>query len=187
MRSLLILSLFAMIVGGPIAWHYGQKKNYRNLRIVDPGVLYRSGLLSPAGLEAVVKQYGIKTVINFRAMESGDPKDRDEETYCQSHGIRYERILYRLWHAPAGEPIPGDQSVAEFLKLMDQRQQIGPILVHCLAGKHRTGAFVAIYRMDIQGWPNAAAISEMQEIGYDGIANEDDVRGYLERYAARKR
>ena len=40
--------------------------------------------------------------------------------------------------------------------------------------------------MEYQGWPNADAIAEMQAGGYDGIANEDDVRGYLERFVPRK-
>lgn len=187
MKSILIVGMLAMIVGGPILWHQSSKRNYRNLHIVESGVLYRSGKLSIVGIESLFRQFGIKTIINFRAFESGEQPDADEEAYCKSQGIRYERIVYRKWEADIGQPIPGQQSVDQFLKLMYQRKEIGPILVHCPAGKHRTGAFVAIYRMEYQKWPNYWAIDEMQELGYDGIANEDDVRGFLERYVPRNK
>jgi protein tyrosine/serine phosphatase len=201
MRALLVASLIGVIVGGPIAYHYGQKKHFRNFRIVEPGILYRSGKLTQAGLDTVIRQHGIRTVVNFRAVDlgsrlaaqpqiasngNGDQPDPEEEAFCRDRGIRYERIVYRKWHALDGNAIPADQSVAEFRKLMDERKAIGPILIHCLAGKHRTGSFAAIYRMEYQGWPNADALREMQEIGYDDLDREEDVRSYLDSFRPRK-
>lgn len=177
-----ILIAFVAIV--PVRYAYVTQARQRNFREVDPGLLYRSGKLSPAGLERAVREYGIKTVVNFRAEESGPQPDAAEEALCRSLGLRYERVVYRAWVAPAGPP-PADRSVAEFFALTDRRKEIGPILVHCLAGKHRTGAFVALYRMEYQGWRSDEALSEMRDIGYEDIDKEDDVRGYLERYVPR--
>jgi hypothetical protein len=187
MRFALVAGMLAIILGGPVVWHIQQKKTYRNFRIVEPGMLYRSGKLSRAGLDDIIRRFGIRTVVNFRAFESGDQPDPEEEAFCRERGIRYERIVYRKWQSPDGGPIPGDRSVAEYCAVMDRRREIGPILIHCLAGKHRTGAFTAIHRMEYQKWPNSLAIEEMQSQGYEGIANEDDVRGYLERYVPRER
>jgi protein tyrosine/serine phosphatase len=180
----IILVGFVSLV--PVRYAYVTQARQRNFREVDPGVLYRSGKLSPAGLARAVREYGIKTVVNFRAVETGTQPDEAEEAQCRALGLRYERVVYRAWESPSGPP-PADQSVREFFALMDRRKEIGPILVHCMAGKHRTGAFVALYRMEYQGWANHQALAEMRDIGYEDIDKEDDVRGYLERYVPRAR
>lgn len=185
MRIFLIAILFLLIFGVPVRYAYMQQAKLRNWRVVEPGMLYRSGKLSLSGLERAIRENNIKTVLTFRAEETGPQPDPEEEAFCRQLGIRYERIVYRRWSSDSVGPPPAEKSVQEFFRLMDQRQNIGPILVHCLAGKHRTGAFVALYRMEYQHWPNEDAIAEMQAGGYEGIANEDDVRGYLERYIPR--
>jgi tyrosine-protein phosphatase SIW14 len=179
--SFAVVSLIALV---PVRYAYVSQARQRNLREVDPGLVYRSGKLTPAGLTRAVREYGLKTVVNFRAFESGPQPDEAEEELCRSLGLRYERIVYRTWASATGSP-PADRSVSEFFALMDRRREIGPILVHCMAGKHRTGAFVALYRMEYQGWANHEALAEMRDIGYEDIDKEDDVRGYLERYVPR--
>ena len=34
-----------------------------------------------------------------------------------------------------------------------------PVLVHCFAGIHRTGAYCAVYRMEFERWDNADAMA----------------------------
>jgi protein tyrosine/serine phosphatase len=57
-----------------------------------------------------------------------------------------------------------------------------PVLVHCFAGIHRTGAFCAIYRMEHDHLSNAEALRELKEGGYINLYDEWDVLGYLEEY-----
>ncbi len=57
-----------------------------------------------------------------------------------------------------------------------------PVLVHCWAGIHRTGAYCAIYRMEFDHWTNAEAIAELKTMGYDTLDDEWDILGYLEEY-----
>jgi hypothetical protein len=57
-----------------------------------------------------------------------------------------------------------------------------PVLVHCWAGIHRTGAYCAIYRMEFDHWTNADAIAELKSMGYDTLDKEWDILGYLENY-----
>jgi protein tyrosine/serine phosphatase len=58
-----------------------------------------------------------------------------------------------------------------------------PVLVHCFAGIHRTGAFCALYRMEFDGWSNEQAVQEMKELGYADYHR--DVFAYLRRYQPR--
>jgi tyrosine-protein phosphatase SIW14 len=57
-----------------------------------------------------------------------------------------------------------------------------PVLVHCFAGIHRTGAYCAIYRMEQEHWDNADAIVEMKAYGYYNLPDERDILGYMEQY-----
>lgn len=187
-RTVLIAGLFLLIVGVPVRYAFVQQARIRNFRVVEPQLIYRSGLLSPAGLERAIREHGIRTVITLRAEEDGSLKhevDRAEEAYCRSHGIRYEKLAYRNWEGPDAQP-PADRTVREFFEIMDRRKELGPVLVHCLAGKHRTGAYIALYRMEYQNWSNAEAMADMEDAGYDRLDSELDVRGYLEHYVPRR-
>jgi protein tyrosine/serine phosphatase len=153
--------------------------------MVRDGVLYRSAQMSVAGLKRVIHDHGIKTVVTLR--DSANPKDPPpdlaEEQYCQAEDINYVRISPRTWWAPEG-PIPAEEGVKVFRQVMDDPKNY-PVLIHCFAGIHRTGAFCAIYRMEYEHWTNAQAIAEMRAFGYKDLDDEWDLLGYLEQYQPR--
>src|SRR4051794_37628908 len=79
----------------------------RNFRAVKPGVLYRSGQLSPTGLDFVLRVYGIRTVVSLRTVRARNHPYPDawEEDVCAAHGARHVRILPRDWRPDrTGEP-----------------------------------------------------------------------------------
>jgi protein tyrosine/serine phosphatase len=181
----LTILLLLLLFGGPlIHWHYRQA-HIRNFRMVREGVLYRSAQMSLAGLKQVVHDHDIKTVITLRdaANPNDPPPDLAEEQYCQAEGIHYVRISPRIWWAPNG-PIPAEEGVKIFRQVMDDPKNY-PVLIHCFAGIHRTGAFCAIYRMEYEHWSNAQAIAEMRACGYKDLDDEWDLLGYLEQYQPR--
>jgi tyrosine-protein phosphatase SIW14 len=157
----------------------------RGFRVVRERVLYRSGQMTLSGLMQVVRDYQIKTVISLRYAKTDDaaPPDRQEELYCLSRDIRYQRIKLDGWWA-SDNTVPADKGVRQFLRIMDNPDNF-PVLIHCFAGAHRTGACCAIFRMEYQHWPNAEAISEMKECGYSNIDEEFDLLDYLQRYQPR--
>jgi tyrosine-protein phosphatase SIW14 len=171
------------IVGMPLAYARVREKHLRNFRVVEDGVLYRSAQLSPAGLERVIHDYGIRTVVSFRYAdhEGGEPPDKWEEKFCADRGITYVRIQPRVWVPDEKGVVPADEGVQQFLAIMADSTK-RPVLVHCFRGAHRTGSYCAIYRMECQGWSNEDALEELKELGYDKLDQEEDVRGYLERY-----
>jgi len=59
------------------------------------------------------------------------------------------------------------------------------MLIHCFAGEHRTGALVAIYRMEYNGWPNADAIEEMTAVGNLRTTYARSLTNFLGHYTPR--
>jgi tyrosine-protein phosphatase SIW14 len=181
-RLLLGLLLTALLIGGPWAYASYRRTQTRNFRIVHDGHLYRSGQMTLSGLKRVVHDYGIKTVITLRdAATPGErPPDSKEEAYCLAEEINYFRIPPRAWWAPDG-PAPVEAGVKKFLDIVTDPDN-HPVLVHCFAGSHRTGAYCAIYRMEVQHWSNEEALAEMKACGYSNLDEEWDILGYLEQY-----
>ncbi len=69
-RGLFAVCLVVFLVAAPWAYFRAQEARYRNLRLVTPGVLYRSGQLTPNGLRQVLHDYGIRTVVSLRESDS---------------------------------------------------------------------------------------------------------------------
>jgi len=184
---LLCSLLLVTIVGVPLGYAKYQKAHLRNFRAVEPGKLYRSGQLSLEGLRRVGHDHGIKTVVSLRfPKEPGEAApDASEEHYCGTQQLNFFRLPHKSFWKGDQPTAPADENVARFLAIMDNANN-HPVLVHCFAGKHRTGAMVAIYRMEYQGWSNAAALAELEANGYEHLDEHYDVRGYLETYVPRR-
>lgn len=90
-------------------------------------------------------------------------------------------IAPQHWEAADGGTPPVEEGVRRFREVMADPHNY-PVLVHCLAGIHRTGAYCAIYRMEFEHWTNAQAIEEVKAFGYTNLDGEEDVLGYLEHY-----
>ena len=175
-----------LIVAGPTLYAQYRQSQFRNFRMVRCGVLYRSGQLSLPALRSVIHDHGIETVVTLRdAPVAGQlPPDIAEEKYCISEEINYYRISPRTWWAPDGS-IPAEVGVRQFREIMDNPSNY-PVLVHCYAGIHRTGAYSAVYRMEYENWSNADAIAEMRTNGYRDLDDEWDLLSYLEHYVPRR-
>ena len=175
------LGAVAALIGAPIAYAFHHSAQMRHFRSVHAGVLYRSAQTTCAGLARLIHDYGIRTVVSLRDSSSGGtPPDAKEEEYCRKMDLGYVRIPPRAWEAVQG-PAPVEQGVRRFLEVMADPAN-HPVLIHCCAGIHRTGAYCAVYRMEFEGWSNAAAIAELKALGYANFDVEWDIRRYLENY-----
>jgi tyrosine-protein phosphatase SIW14 len=176
----------ALVVAAPLVYSASRQHERRNFRVVEDGVLYRSGQLTPAGFDAVVADYGIKTVVTLRAVD--DPKGRLphmwEGDYCAARGLRHVRLAPQVWGPDEKGEVPSDVTVRRFLEVMDDPAN-HPVLVHCMAGIHRTGQVVAVFRMERQRWPVDRAMAEMEYCGYEPEEMHEHVRSYLRNYRPR--
>jgi protein tyrosine phosphatase (PTP) superfamily phosphohydrolase (DUF442 family) len=138
---------------------------------VAPG-LYRGGQPSAEGI-AWLKSIGVKTVLNLRHYH-GDGEKRAVE----SVGLRYERI------ALTSRDEPTAAQVARFLAII-RDPALRPLYVHCEHGVDRTGAMMAVYRMEDEGWSNADAYAEMASFGAHLIFQ--DLLRFVKAYRPQKR
>lgn len=176
-----ILTVLALIFG-PLAFAWQVTNDLRGFKVVREGVLYRSGQMTQAGLKRVLHDHGIRTVISLRDAPSTHrpAPDADEEQFCRKNEVAFYRLPPQPWEARVGPP-PVEPNVRKFREILADPNNY-PILVHCFAGIHRTGAYCAIYRMEHEGWSNEQAIAEVKACGYDNLDEELDILGYLERY-----
>ena len=181
LHAVFAVTVIAFLVAAPWWYRHEHERNYRGFHVVEPGVLYRAGQFDLDGLKRVVRDHGIRTIVSLR---DGDTAlDQDEVDWAPTAGIKHFRIPPRPWWSADGS-IPAEQGLAVFREVMADPGNY-PVLIHCFAGIHRTGIYCAVYRMDVQGWSNHDAITEMRTMGYvtlDGECGDRDVREYLEHY-----
>ena len=126
-----------------------------NLRVLRPGVFYRSGQPRGIGLP-VLGLMGVKTMVTLRSKM--DEEAQAEAAWCRRNGVRFVRLPLKS----APEAI--DAAVTEILAIVaDPRNH--PILVHCARGKERSGLISAVFRMELDGWSNPKALREMYDRG----------------------
>ncbi|MGD9693035.1 MAG: tyrosine-protein phosphatase [Phycisphaerales bacterium] len=145
-RHWIVASLLsAALAAGLVVWQ-PWKPSLKNFGTVTQGKIYRMGRTTPAGLERLVREKQIKTVIDFGSDPEGTPEDTREAETCRALGV--DRVVLRLEGDGTGDP----NRYVEALRVMtDPSRQ--PVLVHCGAGSQRTGAATILYRHFIEGKP----------------------------------
>jgi protein tyrosine/serine phosphatase len=176
--------VMALVLAVPIALAQKQLKSQKNFRVVTEGTFFRSGQMTLPGLHRMVHENGIRTVVTLRdSYNPGEPSpDQAEENWCKTQEIQYLRLTPMEWEPiKTGQEPPVTANIRKYLAVLNKPESY-PVLVHCFAGIHRTGAYTAIYRMEKEGWPLDRAMEEMRLLGYDRIEEEKDILGFLKAY-----
>ena len=92
-RGFLIAILMALVVAVPLLYSAHRHTTVRNFRVVEDGVLYRSGQLSPEVFQRTLDEYGIKLVVTLRTVR--DPSlpypDEWEARLCAERNVKLVR------------------------------------------------------------------------------------------------
>jgi tyrosine-protein phosphatase SIW14 len=179
--TILGMLIVAVMIAAPTYYYRLREREDRNFRVVQDGVLYRSGQLPLYRLKQIVAELGIRTVISLRDGSKTD--DEQEEIWINAKALKFVRLPHREWYPDNTGKVPAEQNLKEFRAVMDDPANY-PVLVHCYAGIHRTGTMCAIYRMDYQGWSNDQAMNEMRAMGYTILEEHEDVFGYFVSYTS---
>ncbi|GMU32651.1 MAG: tyrosine-protein phosphatase [Planctomycetia bacterium] len=175
-RTFRLIVIVVLVAGGAgLAALALDRRLPKRLAVVEPKVLYRSGQPDTDQLEALQDELGIKTVLIVR---KGDSRRVPEEVeYAESLGMKVVRI-------PIDSRVPiSDDQVRAFFECVDEPAN-QPVLVHCSAGRHRTGYLCALYRIERQGWSVDRAMEEMLSFGFDRESQtvvEEQLRKYPRR------
>jgi protein tyrosine phosphatase (PTP) superfamily phosphohydrolase (DUF442 family) len=159
-RWIAIAAALLVIAGGTaaiVAWRV-QEHRFR-FGIVEEGALYRCAQPNGGRMKDVLAKYQIRTTVNLRQPSEmqKDRKAAEEIAFAGEHGIQFINIPYDDEHAQA--------QIRQFLAIVADPAN-RPVLVHCAAGKERSGVMTAAYRMRVQGWPLEQALAEMRQYGY---------------------
>lgn len=125
---------------------------------VDPGVLLRSGQPTTRQIEHMIDRYGLKTIMIARSDKSSSVPE--ETAFATSRGVKVISVPI------VSRSTIADEQVNQFFTAIDDPAN-RPLLVHCSAGRHRTGYLCALYRIERQGWSKERAIEEMLSFGFD--------------------
>jgi tyrosine-protein phosphatase SIW14 len=188
-RWLLGILAALVAVGVPAAYYRSNYTNFKRYREVTAGKLYRSGQFTASALRQVIRDCGIKTIVNLQ--EENDDPFMPEEWLGKPH-IRQSELAEQLGlkhYALFGSEILDAEAtqlgkrpacIDQFLKIMDDPAN-HPVLLHCKAGLHRTGRLTAIYRMEYEGWTMRRAMEELRANGY-GTFNASTADDYIVQY-----
>ena len=121
---------------------------------IRPG-LARGGAPGEAGVR-YLKENGYKTVVSFLT-------DPAESAWVVQAGMKYVHLPMRSSFFFADTPTK--EQIHQFLEIARDTTQF-PAYIHCKAGKDRTGAMSAIYRMEVCGWTAEEAVEEMKSFGF---------------------
>lgn len=105
---------------------------------------------------AALATLGVKTVINLIGDDDLDPS---EQASVERHGMRYIHIPMSTRKNPT------QQQLDTFFSIVNDPAS-GPVYVHCVGGRHRTGVMTAVYRMTRDGISGVDAFKEMKQFNY---------------------
>ncbi len=108
-----------------------------NIHETVPGVLYRSAQVSPEQLASYREKYGIRSVLNLRGENVGEPWYDQELAYSKKQNLTF--LNFRM----SSKRALNEAQVRELIAMM--RHAPKPLLIHCRRGADRTGLAVALY------------------------------------------
>ena len=171
-------TVIALALGWGVSYGHWIVLEHR-FETITEGAFYQSAQMPPESLVDVVKEHGIKTVIDLRYDEDiEDAADFEKERAAlEKAGIRYVRL-------PAFQ-VPKDETVNAFLEIAKDAAE-RPILVHCEHGQGRSVLFAALYRIEFEGWDPERARRATRLFSWRGSFSPDAPKGtYLRDYESR--
>lgn len=144
-------------------------KGLSNVGKVSKGIF--RGAQPEASGYATLKSMGIKTVLNLRNKHS-------DKKMVEAAGMKSMELKFDILK---GTP---DKAVVESAIKALKNPENHPVYVHCAHGQDRTGVVIAIYRIEVEGWPYDAAIDEMQAFGFNDIWTH--LKEFLRQYETKR-
>jgi protein-tyrosine phosphatase len=149
----------------------------RRFAEVIPDALYRGGYPTAENIRLLHDSRGIRTVVNLTD-EKASPEERDMLSAVEQMGLNFFRV--KMPGDGRGDPAALDKAADAIAN-----KENWPVFFHCAAGKQRSNAALAAYRIRHCGWSADQALAELRE-KYDlDPADEQSLCDHLQAYARR--
>ncbi|MFO0972807.1 MAG: hypothetical protein U1A27_05110 [Phycisphaerae bacterium] len=143
---------------------------------IEPDRIYRGAYPHPHELRWLASDLGIRGVVSLMKEAPTAPRAQAERRTAVEL-----KLSYREFELP-GDGLAGFDTLDAAADAIDELQRIGPVYLHCAAGKQRSNAATAVYRMRHCGWTAEQAIDELaRRYGLDRAA-EAALCDHLRRY-----
>ncbi len=124
-----------------------------NVHTVAKGQLYRSAQLGDTHLTEVVREYGIKSILNLRGEGAGQDWYDDEITTSKTLDVKH--YDYGIWASSE----PSAKQIRDLIAIL--RSAPKPLLIHCQSGADRSGLVAALYVAAIEKRPADEAAQQL--------------------------
>ena len=119
---------------------------------------------------------GFRSVLSLRAGNEGVELTR-ERSLVEKSKMRYLNI-------PVVSSAPRPEQADEFIRLVNEKSN-HPMLITC-ASANRVGAFMMIYRVLEQGWPEDKALDEAVKIGTSAANLKKFAHDYIAQHKGKQ-
>jgi len=153
--SLLRRFSILLLVGLPLA--AASAPGIKNFEQVDSRV-FRGAQPTEEGFGYLAKA-GVKTVIDLR---EADDRSAEEGKIVTGLGMTYVNVPM------TGLTPPSNAEIIRILAVLEDTNP-GSVFVHCKRGADRTGAVIAAYHIDHDGWDNAKALKDAKRHDMSGF------------------
>lgn len=164
-RAAAALAVVAALGAGGLAVAESGDVRPKRLVEIEPGLLYRSGQISPRLVRGVLEDLGIRRVVWMLHYDPARETHRSEREAIEELGI--ERLHFPMRGDGTGKLSRLADAIAA---VHEARLAEQPVLVHCAAGSRRAAAVVSMYQLLVEGRPADEVYRELDRFGSRPVA-----------------
>lgn len=131
------------VTAASIGSYWGLIQYHGNFHTVQEGAFYRSAQLAKDELHDVVRDHGIRSILNLRGAHPG------QSWYDEEVAASVELGVAHYDYGLSAHRIVTGKQIADLLGII--RDAPKPLLVHCKSGADRAGLISALYRFAEEG------------------------------------
>lgn len=131
--------------------------------------------------QGLVEHYGIKTIIDLR--DSNSEESAEAKKFCESAGIKLIELPLKDTEAPTH--VQEKEILVLLNRIKYPAPNFKPVFVHCRGARHRTGIFVAMYRILYCKYDLDKAYKEMKDYDFYSVFGHKDLKEYIENFYER--
>lgn len=183
-KILTVVIILVLGVGGKYV--YDRHINH-NFKTITEGKVYKSGVIPPDEIEAYVKKYHIKSIVDLRFPGTGDDVNNPEvPAELKAEKLAVAKIPGVNYFNNGSDQVPNQKNLDYFYTIMDNPKNY-PVLIHCYHGIGRAQLYAAVYRMEYEGWSNEEARAQAAfPLRFSSFDDGKPKGDFLKNYKTRK-